>query len=608
MALATLSIDLEAKLAKLEEGMGRAARITEKNGQQMQRSLDSLKAASAAVGSLLLSAFAGFSTVAFVRSTVNGLDALNDLKDATSASIENISALEDVGARTGTSFESVSAALIKFNKVLSEAKPGSDTANILKSIGLDAEALKKVDPAEALRQTAVALAGYADDGTKARIVQELFGKSVKEVAPFLKDLATQGKLVATVTTQQAEAAEKLNQQLDSLSKNATDFTRSIVSGVVPALNDMFKALNEGAKNKRTWAQILGVPADEELADSAGGVSNYERRIAALQKTIDAVTTSEERRVRLRRQLVGLQAQPGVPIEGSFEKTAASFGGGSLPGLKTPATNADKNAAESAAKRRTAENEKLASLLLDAEEQQQKDITEAQIAGQEIRLASYKADLAARGTELQQFFDNIDAEQEREIAAGQAFADGIATFTDEAAKKSKQFAEDAQASVEQTLGDNLFDVLNGNFDNIEKAWANMLARMAAQAVAQGVTKLLFQTVFGATANADGNVFDGSGVQRFARGDIFDSPTMFAFGGSNLGIMGEAGPEAIMPLKRGRDGKLGVAAGGGGGGLVYNDNSTTNVGQGVSRGEVEAAVRSGQAQTETRIRRMFRDGTL
>jgi lambda family phage tail tape measure protein/TP901 family phage tail tape measure protein len=54
------------------------------------------------------------------------------------------------------------------------------------------------------------------------------------------------------------------------------------------------------------------------------------------------------------------------------------------------------------------------------------------------------------------------------------------------------------------------------------------------------------------NAKGNVFGG---------DMVNSPTMFKFasgGAFRTGIMGEAGPEAIMPLRRGRDGKLGVAA--------------------------------------------------
>ena len=54
----------------------------------------------------------------------------------------------------------------------------------------------------------MALAGFADDGNKARLTQELFGKSLAEVAPLLKDLSTQGTLNAKVTKEQADAAEQ----------------------------------------------------------------------------------------------------------------------------------------------------------------------------------------------------------------------------------------------------------------------------------------------------------------------------------------------------------------------------------------------------------------
>jgi len=64
---------------------------------------------------------------------------------------------------------------------------------------------------------------------------------------------------------------------------------------------------------------------------------------------------------------------------------------------------------------------------------------------------------------------------------------------------------------------------------------------------------------------GSLFQGmfSGLTPFAKGGVFggvaNAPTGFGFAGG-LGVMGEAGPEAIMPLARGADGRLGVAAGG------------------------------------------------
>jgi phage-related minor tail protein len=66
----------------------------------------------------------------------------------------------------------------------------------------------------------------------------------------------------------------------------------------------------------------------------------------------------------------------------------------------------------------------------------------------------------------------------------------------------------------------------------------------------------------TPAANGATFS-NGIAKFASGGIVSSPTLFKFadgGTTRTGLMGEAGPEAIMPLKRGADGSLGVQANG------------------------------------------------
>lgn len=62
-------------------------------------------------------------------------------------------------------------------------------------------------------------------------------------------------------------------------------------------------------------------------------------------------------------------------------------------------------------------------------------------------------------------------------------------------------------------------------------------------------------------ANGGVLRNGNVIPFANGGIVTRPTIFPMAKGGTGLMGEAGPEAVMPLKRGRDGKLGVAGGGG-----------------------------------------------
>lgn len=75
------------------------------------------------------------------------------------------------------------------------------------------------------------------------------------------------------------------------------------------------------------------------------------------------------------------------------------------------------------------------------------------------------------------------------------------------------------------------------------------------------------------NAMGNVFYGGSIVPYADGGVVDGPTTFPMSGGNTGLMGEAGPEGILPLKRGSNGRLGVSAEGVGG-VTVNNNISVN----------------------------------
>ena len=88
-----------------------------------------------------------------------------------------------------------------------------------------------------------------------------------------------------------------------------------------------------------------------------------------------------------------------------------------------------------------------------------------------------------------------------------------------------------------------------------------------------------------ANAKGGVYDSPSLSRYS-GQVVNRPTLFAFA-SGAGLMGEAGPEAILPLKRGSDGKLGVQTSGAGSNVQVEVNITNN-GQAVSATQTGAQV--------------------
>ena len=87
--------------------------------------------------------------------------------------------------------------------------------------------------------------------------------------------------------------------------------------------------------------------------------------------------------------------------------------------------------------------------------------------------------------------------------------------------------------------------------------------------------VFGSLGGSGLYAKGGVFAPGAALAHFENQIIERPTMFRFAaGGALGLMGEAGPEAVMPLRRGADGKLGVAAQHGGGANVVFNIQTPN----------------------------------
>lgn len=98
-------------------------------------------------------------------------------------------------------------------------------------------------------------------------------------------------------------------------------------------------------------------------------------------------------------------------------------------------------------------------------------------------------------------------------------------------------------------------------------AKIMAQMAMMQAVKGIGSAFgwgSAAAASVTPNADGGVYQSADLSRYS-GTVVNRPTFFAFA-KGAGVMGEAGPEAILPLRRGADGKLGVVADIGGSGMV------------------------------------------
>jgi phage-related minor tail protein len=118
-----------------------------------------------------------------------------------------------------------------------------------------------------------------------------------------------------------------------------------------------------------------------------------------------------------------------------------------------------------------------------------------------------------------------------------------------------------------------------FDDVLKDLALRLASIAFDAA----MRPLSNTIGGAFGALTSGLTGAAGPRLFAHGGIVDGPTLFPLAGG-LGMAGEAGAEAILPLARGADGRLGVQ-GGGPGATVVHVNVTTPDAESFRRSEAQ-----------------------
>ncbi|EET0039514.1 phage tail tape measure protein [Escherichia coli] len=205
-------------------------------------------------------------------------------------------------------------------------------------------------------------------------------------------------------------------------------------------------------------------------------------------------------------------------------------------------------------------------------------------------------LEERLSDQQDYYAKADALRNNWNAGLQ---EGLTNWADSATDYASQ-AADAVVSTMDGLVSNISDALAGNVVDWRN-WGSSVLREVSKilmnaAIVNGLKSLsgaggwlgtVGGWISGAVANAKGGVYTSANLSAYSN-TIVDTPTYFAFA-KGAGLMGEAGPEAIMPLTRAADGSLGVRAIGnvnGGSGFVYSPVYHISIQNQGSNGEIDA----------------------
>ncbi|EEZ5316250.1 phage tail tape measure protein [Escherichia coli] len=154
----------------------------------------------------------------------------------------------------------------------------------------------------------------------------------------------------------------------------------------------------------------------------------------------------------------------------------------------------------------------------------------------------------------------------------------------------------------------------NFKSFTSSVLSDMAKILAQATmvkaVKGIGSVMGFDFGDVKTNAEGGVYQSADLSRYS-GTVVNRPTFFAFA-KGAGVMGEAGPEAILPLRRGADGKLGVVAATCGSGMVMfapqynieinNDGQNGQIGPEV----MQAVYNLGKRAAEDFMQQQSRDG--
>ncbi len=168
-------------------------------------------------------------------------------------------------------------------------------------------------------------------------------------------------------------------------------------------------------------------------------------------------------------------------------------------------------------------------------------------------------IAATRTEAEKYKDEI-AKLDEMLAANLLTQDQYDKALDQLKQRFSDIDNEA-AKTKDSFKEFFSSIISGS-DSAGEALSNLLSSFADRMASAG-----FDALWGLLfPSANGNVFSGGDVMAFANGGVVGGPTLFPMRHGGIGLMGEAGPEAIMPLQRGADGRLGVISSGQEGGVA------------------------------------------
>ncbi|MEQ8292483.1 MAG: hypothetical protein RIA08_09770 [Roseovarius sp.] len=375
-------------------------------------------------------------------------------------------------------------------------------------------------------------AATGPDGIRLMDVADV--EEAHELAAILQDIDVQMQAFQRGETSAGDfegAVADLVEEAEDLVQGLSDVDAQRFGNVIGAIGGIAQALKTAAENAAALRDNL------PEGDTETGIEYGPRNGRPNNRPPNPYAPKTS----LRPRLPGVDASFGVP------DSTASAGSQSLDGFQR---EIEKTRADIAALEQEA-------IALAAVAQSGRNVGDA------MDYAAKKAELLY---EAQQAGVELTPEMIAQIEALAAQYVEAANGVDVIRERMEE-AQDIQEEFRDAARSAFADFITGTA-SAEEAIGRLISRLADLALEAALSGLFSDSGGGLLGgfvssifNAKGNAISGGRVVPFATGGVVSTPTAFPMAGRNVGVMGESGPEAIMPLTRTANGKLGVQSDGG-----------------------------------------------
>lgn len=232
----------------------------------VQRNFSQLQGAASRLSGLLPALGAGLSAAgfaAFVKTSIDAADSLNDMSKATGVAVETLAGFKLAAQQSGVELDTVAKGIQKFSGVVYDAANGSkEAADKIQRLGLDLNALKAQSPEQQFYALAGALQGIAKEQRSAVLIDTL-GQKLAYLAPLLEEgagglaaMVEEGKRLNPITKEMAEQADKFNDELVKLKAQSSAAGISLAKDLLPSLTDTAAAMRRLADEGKPLQALL----------------------------------------------------------------------------------------------------------------------------------------------------------------------------------------------------------------------------------------------------------------------------------------------------------------------------------------------------------------